>query len=463
MAEKRQMYHLDQGVDKPHPTRREILANLGQKNALERPIVPQNYMFAENNIADIVESIQYNIEDLVIDRNFTRELLELMKCVYKSRPNWDLDIKKLNEIIVRNAVQNLQCGDKLSAYQEKEEAPVLVHSRPNYLYNIKYVPKSKQREHFKTGKTTAQLRSQDRTTTDIAASTILGEEKHPVTLYKTAKQTNNYREFYVHIDSRDRDVFAFPSASRYSIDLLAAAGKASGFVSDLEQRQVRDVVEVSLVEAILPNIFITSLPNYKQPYIFMDIDEFDGELYATSIAGKRLFGKLRFELTSLPVPAITFVNMKCESCIRKWWYKDPRDEYQNNQTPFPKLDKMTINLLDYNGELFNFGQDSFSITNVASVGTKTQITTATSHNLTTNDLIYLKNIFNPPAPLGDGLINNDLTRSQGFLVDAVISGTVFSIDFNSSSLGPFTLDTATVLKAALQHSLTFLVRSIGGS
>ena len=478
----REMYYIDSVKDKPKSTRREVLANLGQYGALQRPAVPRNEFFGNNNIAKILENVQDNVEDLVIDKKFIHEVLELMKCIHRSRPNWDMGIKELNTSTSKNVVKNIQCGDRISKYSESESAEIqaaLQMKPPNYLYDVKYIAKPPGGAKY-GDKEFASLAGQGTmaelgkvapgalSTTDTAASTnIYGKEKstsfNQTTLYQTAKQTHNYREFFVHIDSRDRDVFANPNANRYTIDLLVAAGKTSGFVSDLDQRQVKDVVEVQLIEAIMPNLFTKSFPSFQQPYLYIDVDEFPGEFYTSSVAGRAIFGKLRFELSSLPLPNISFVNMDTSSCIRKWWYKDPRQEYQNNQTPLAKLDRMTINLLDYDGSLFNFGEDSLDIISVIDVGTKTRIETPTPHNLATNDLIYLKNIFNPDPPIGDGLLNTDLNISAGFLVDSVISSTEFDIDLSTTGLGPFTLDTAKLLKANLQHSLTFLIRSIGGS
>ena len=447
MADEREMYYINRTVDKPRSTRREVLANLGQKGALQRPAVPRNEFFNNNNIARILEKVQDNVDDLIIDQPFIHEVLELMKCVHKSRPNWDMQLSELNTATIRNVVKNIQCGDRISSYLEPESAEIqasFVAKPPDYLYDVKYMPKAPGAAKH-VDKDFASLAGQGTLgeigqvapgslpTTDTAiATSILQQDKDaPTTLYKTAKQTHNYREFFINIDSRDRDVFANPDANRYTMDLLVAAGKTAGFVSDIDQRQVKDVVEVRLVEAVMPNIFTNSLPNFQQPYLYIDIDEFPGEMYTSSVLGRRIFGRMKFELSSLPVPTISFVNMETDSCVRKWWYKDPRQEYQNNQTPLAKLDRMTINILDYDGSLFDFGEDSLDIINVTSVGNKTRIETPTPHNLATNDLVYLKNIFNPAPPIGDGQSNTDLNQAAGYLVDSVVSATEFDIDLDS--------------------------------
>lgn len=460
MSNEREMYYINRSEDKPKPTRREVLANLGQTGALARPIIPRNEFFDNNNIAGILEKIQDNVDDLIIDKPFVHEVLELMKCIHKSKPNWQMNLAELNTATVQNVVKNLQCGDKISSYIEPEATqiqPTIDAKPPNYLYDVKFVPKQ---EFSVVKKGTLGI-------TDTAISTnILQQDSSAQTvLYRTAKQTHNYREFFVTIDSRDRNVFANPTASRYSMDLLVGTGKTSGFVSDIDQRQVKDVVEVSLVGAIMPNIFKNSLPTYQQPYLYIDIDEFPGEMYTSSALGKRIFGKMEFIIDSQSGSTnISYLNMNTSNCVRKWWYKDPRLEYQNNQTPLAKLDKLTINILDYDGSLFNFGEDSLNIISSTPVGTKTRLETPTPHNLATNDLVYLKNIFNPPPPIGDGQLNPDMTRAGGFLVDSVISATEFDINFNTSTIAqPFTLDTAKLLKANLQHSLTFMIRAIGGS
>lgn len=454
MSSEREMYIIERPDDKPKPTRREVLANLGQTGALLRPAIPRNEFFDNNNIAGILEKIQDNIGDLVIDKVFVQEVLELMKCIHKSRPNFEMNLAELNTATVRNVVKNVQCGDKISSYIEPEPPKIQSTSinvkPPNYLYDIKYIAKPE-------GKPI-------RTDTAVATSILQNDKNTPITLYKTAKQTHNYREFFINIDSRDRNVFANPNVNRYTIDLLVGAGRSSGYVSDIDQRQVKDVVEIRLVKAIMPNIFINSLPNYQQPYLYIDIDEIPGEMYTSSVLGRSIFGKIDFDLGSLPIPTISFVNMVTDQCVRKWWYKDPRQEYQNNQTPLAKLDKMTINLLDYDGNPFNFGEDSLDIISVTPVGVKTRLQTPTPHNLATNDLIYLKNIFNPDPPVGDGQLNTDINRAAGYLVDAVISATELDINLNISTIAlPFQLDTAKLLKGNLQHSLTFRVHAIGGS
>lgn len=461
MAE-RKMFHINEKVEKPQLTRREILVDIGKEGALDRPLVTRAEFFENNNIARIVENVQDTIENVIIDKNFVQEVLELMRCIHKSRPNWNLNINELNSSVVDNIVQNIQYGDKLSNYTENRTNKVQHKSANSYLYDIEYRPRPVASENY-ANISTAKVPPSEMSKMISPITTLQPKDIATSTLYQTAKQTNNYREFYLHIDSRDRDVFSYPTANKYTIKLLPGIAQ-SGFVSNLDQRQVKDVVEVRLIDAIIPNIFASSraLPTYKQSYLFMAIDEFDGESYSTSRSGKRMFGKLRFSLSSLPIPQISFVNMECEGCVRKWWYKDPRGEYQNNQTPYPKLDTLSINLLDYDGQPFNFGTDTLSIVSVT-YGITTTIETAQPHGLATNDLIYLRNIFNPVAPLGDGMINTNMTVSSGFSVDAIVSATEFTIAIDTSALGPFQLDTAMVVKANLQHSLTFLIRSLGGS
>jgi hypothetical protein len=462
MAERR-MFSIEEQTHMSKPTRREILANLGQEGALDRPAIPRNEFFDNNNIARIVEKVQDNIPNMIVDKNFVHEVLELMKCIHKSRPNFQMELNELNSVTVENILHNIQCGDKINTY--KEPAEIQSRKPSSYLYDVKYIPKQKKSE-FADVRTASSLSQKNNVLVKEInpITTVMPRDIPTSTLYSTSKQTNNYREFFVHIDSRDRDVFAYPSANRYAIKLLSGLAN-SGFVSDLDQRHVKDVVEVRLIDAIIPNIFVssTALPNYKQSYIFMSIDEFGGESYSTNRSGRRLFGKLRFALGSLPIPQISFVNMECEGCVRKWWYKDPRGEYQNNQTPYPKLDTMTINLLDYDGLPFNFGQDTLSIISITPVGPLTHIETASPHGLATNDLIYLRNVLNPVPPLGDGLVNGNLTTSSGFLVNSIVTSTEITIQFDSNSLGPFRLQTAMLVKANLQHSLTFMIRSIGGS
>lgn len=218
-------------------------------------------------------------------------------------------------------------------------------------------------------------------------------------------------EYIISIDSRHRDVRQFPSSSRYSIAFQKKNDEMFGYINNLGDI-VRGVTKVELVSGIIPNIFKLATNIITDTYLLIEIDEIIGRFFNSSPTGKNIFGKVVYDL-DLP---INVDYLKLDPILSYRVYK-----------PEPlstTLSSLTLNILNFNGSLVNFGTDTFQLRYWQVGGPNTTIiTTWLPHMLSTGDVIYFRNSGNP-------LLDNEF---DGLTV-LVISPTVFTVPIDSSTV-----------------------------
>lgn len=146
------------------------------------------------------------------------------------------------------------------------------------------------------------------------------------------------REYYITIDSRDRDRSTWPSASHFEVKCEGP----SGFKGANLPRKFLNVYSIELISAIYPN----TNDVLDEMYLYLTIPELDGTFESTSLEGGKAFAKL--------IPSKIhgeFIHAKTDD------YEKPARVYK---FPGVRLDKMTIQFKKWNGNIFDFGTDNAS-------------------------------------------------------------------------------------------------------
>lgn len=218
--------------------------------------------------------------------------------------------------------------------------------------------------------------------------------------------------YNITIDSKHRDLNSFPSASRYTIKFERKGTDSInqvGFINNIDSI-IRNVRRIDLIKGIVPNIF---KPNVNTPdnYLLLGLDEIIGQHYNSSPVGKNIFGRLQFDLR-LPINT-NFLHVDPIECYRTY-------------TPEPlttPIVSLTVNILNFNGNLYSFGQDAFLIRYWQSMGGITIITTWLPNGLSSGDRVIFRLTTN--AKMDETF--------DGYII-TVISPTVFTIIENSTTV-----------------------------
>jgi hypothetical protein len=161
---------------------------------------------------------------------------------------------------------------------------------------------------------------------------------------------------------------------------------------------------------VIPN-FIAITGGTPDSFLYLGLDEIQGVHGMSSPLSKNIFGRLQYDLR-LPVQT-NYLNVVPIGCSRTY----PTDPLS---TP---LNSITINLMNYNGELYNFGTDTFTIRYWQTFGVLTAITTWLPHGLASGDYV----IFRFTA-------NNLLDNEYNGLIINVINPTLFTVNVNSTTV-----------------------------
>jgi hypothetical protein len=251
-----------------------------------------------------------------------------------------------------------------------------------------------------------------------------------------------YDEFIISIDSRNRDVARNKNPNEYRIDLkLNQQGQTRGLVQNLDQ--VRNVFEFTLIDAIIPNIKNASSNTFDDMYILLDIPEIENpQMLTTSGDGTRVFGKLRYEFNK---DDDIFANVFTENCFKR--YRPPQF--------LSSLPSITIRLLNFNGQLQDFGPDGYKISGSTTATNPIEITTSETHGLSTGNRVYIYNFTMDPVQL---LTFSSVPNAGSF--DIEIDGEKLT---TTTPAGILFSDSAALIEAKLQGMVTLSTIQVSGT
>jgi hypothetical protein len=142
---------------------------------------------------------------------------------------------------------------------------------------------------------------------------------------------------YLSVDSHDRDRKKYPNPNDYTISFVSPD---SEFTTG---SRYKNILEIQLVEAILPN----RANILDEIYLILEIDEIDNPVFDASNPNlAKAFSKMRL----------------CPSGSTKWVYLDVDYTWPTLKRFYPKpkssLDRLSIKILKRDGTPFSFGTDN---------------------------------------------------------------------------------------------------------
>jgi hypothetical protein len=219
-----------------------------------------------------------------------------------------------------------------------------------------------------------------------------------------------FKEHLLTIDSRHREIKAYPSVSKYSIRIETKGTINSiGFINNLHE-PIKSVRKIEIIKGVVPN-FVSDTLGTPNSYLFIGLDEIPGVHGTSNPQSKNIFGRLQPELR-LPFTT-NYVNLVPIGCTRTY----PVDPMS---TP---LSSISISLMNYNGELYNFGADTFFIRYWQTFGVLTAITTWLPHGLVSGDFVIFRYTMNPL-----------LDQNYNGITINVINPTLFTVNINSTTV-----------------------------
>lgn len=155
------------------------------------------------------------------------------------------------------------------------------------------------------------------------------------TLIKPSKKVYK-RDYYVTIDSRDRDRALWPSTSHFEVKCEGP----DGFKGANLPKKFLNVYSVELASVIYPN----TNDVLNEMYLYLTVPEIDGVFEATNLEGMKAFAKLIPE--KIHGGFIHALSNYIDRPIKKFKF------------PGVRLDKLTIQFKKWNGMVFDFGSDN---------------------------------------------------------------------------------------------------------
>jgi len=146
------------------------------------------------------------------------------------------------------------------------------------------------------------------------------------------------REYYVTIDSRDRDRTVWSNPNNYAINFQGSSNSSIG-------RVFKNVKSIKLISAQFP--YISDFNSTR--YITLEIEEIGSVSYGTNITLSKAFAKLKFEDDSIRT---------LQSNVGKFVSPDIEDTSKiYKKSSLGHLNKMTILFRKPDGSILSFGSD----------------------------------------------------------------------------------------------------------
>ena len=147
----------------------------------------------------------------------------------------------------------------------------------------------------------------------------------------------NPKSDYLTLNSADRNRAKWPSTSNFCIKLIDdEPGQPNGVVG----KRYRNIQSVKLLSAVVPN----TNDVMDEPYLLLQINEVEGMYDAASRASQNAFTKLYFKPS--PGKFLRLDRGVGDPLTRVYW-----------PTPKATIDRFTMSVRTYDGEVFDFGTD----------------------------------------------------------------------------------------------------------
>lgn len=132
---------------------------------------------------------------------------------------------------------------------------------------------------------------------------------------------------YIVVSSSDRDITNYPSPSRYVFNLPF---------------ELKNIIRIEVVNGVIPDQNNVA----REPYLLLNIDELESVMISNNSTINNGFALLHL---ASPIERGHFINVD---------KKTFEHVVLNLKTPKASLSKLTISIKDWQGNLFNFGDDT---------------------------------------------------------------------------------------------------------
>jgi len=247
------------------------------------------------------------------------------------------------------------------------------------------------------------------------------------------------QEYVIALDSRLRDILISPNSNSYRMSLTQLLGKEFGYVREL-RNGISNIISIELLQATIPNIIRDSTLQFYEPYVYLDIGEIQGNVRTTIDNPSKVFAQLYY-INSDTIRDTPHLTLTPANAVKT---------YQHNN-PLNTLSNITITFYNFDGEVFDFGNDAPKIASVTP-GVTTTFQTVDPHGVGTSDRVYIRGL-----QTGVTVFDKELNRAKGWII-AVNSLNTFEIQYDTTGM-PVPAAFGNILIAKLQNNVTLRIRS----
>jgi hypothetical protein len=247
------------------------------------------------------------------------------------------------------------------------------------------------------------------------------------------------QEVVIPLDSRLRDILISPNSNSYRMSLTQLLGKEFGFVRELKNG-INNIISIELLQVTIPNIIRDSTLQFYEPYVYLDIGEIQGNVRTSIDNPSKVFAQLYY-INSDTIRDTPHLTLTPANAVKT---------YQENN-PLNSLSNITITFYNFDGEVFDFGNDAPKIASVTP-GVTTTFQTVDPHGVSTSDRVYIRGL-----QTGISIFDKDLNQAKGWII-AVNSLNTFEIQYNTTGM-PTPAAFGNILIAKLQNNVTLRIRS----
>lgn len=149
------------------------------------------------------------------------------------------------------------------------------------------------------------------------------------------------REYFVSIDSQDRNLNLWPNPNNYSIDFGGVHNNVTQLTTDgYVNRIFKNIESIELISVIVPKYGNGNVHINNYPYLLLEVDELPGIYEGSNENVSNAFAKLRFQTDLGYYKECTF--NQAERFIKKF-------------NPTRTLNKITVSFKEPSGNLYDFG------------------------------------------------------------------------------------------------------------
>lgn len=170
------------------------------------------------------------------------------------------------------------------------------------------------------------------------------QKQHRITIASPPKiPQKQKKEYFVSIDSRDRNLNLWPKPNHYSIDFGGVHNNLTQLTTDgYVNRTFKNIESIELISVIVPKYGSGNVHINNYPYLLLNVDELPGIYEGSNENVSNAFAKLRFQTDLGYYKECTFNHA---------------ERFIKHFNPTRNLNKLTVSFKDPSGELYDFGNE----------------------------------------------------------------------------------------------------------